>query len=161
MIGSKKRYPYILLLSVIIPAIVICILGIYFVSQQKLSRTLNLEDQLKAKLNQVRIRVEERTEQLVNKILSQVTKTKSDLEQPNSLLDLIKTIVIQYPLVKFPFIINNKQEFVFPLTPKNPVNRVKNPDISNIEQQAKYLYRFAADLELKEQNFTEALILSG
>jgi hypothetical protein len=61
----KKRLPVLLMTAVIIPGLIISILGIYLVSQQKNARLLNIKNEFTNRLLRIQANTETQIRQLI------------------------------------------------------------------------------------------------
>ncbi len=72
MIKLKKRLPVLLMTAVIIPGLIISILGIYLVSQQKNARLLNVKNEFTNRLLRIQTNSESQIRQLIKNTLQQL-----------------------------------------------------------------------------------------
>jgi len=159
MIKLKKKLPVLLMTAVITPALVIGILGIYLVSQQKNARLLNVKKEFTNRLIHIRGSIETRVRQLVEKVFQPIDKNSLNIDDPETLPDYAKSIVLNNPVVKYPFFITSRQTFLFPFSKKTGFPSVKSSPLEGkiLKKKVKELYIKAFNLEYKKRNFIDAV----
>ncbi|MEN8152855.1 MAG: ATP-binding protein [Acidobacteriota bacterium] len=161
MIKNKKKFPILILVSVILPGIIISILGIYHVSGQKISRELNLRDGVASKLNLFRDSVEDNALELISTVFPDMDKDGIDTGDPGSVLKKIKGIVMDHSVIKYPFIISSSNEFIYPLTRKVSRAPEKITDPAATDSRTGSMYRKGNDLEFSKREFVPAIRAYG
>lgn len=161
MIKHKKRLPVLLIIVVIIPGLVISILGIYLVSQQKNARLLNLKNEFTNRLLRIQTKSETQIRQLIEKTFQQIETSEIDYNQPESLPIHIKSITLDNPIVKYPFFITSQNTFLFPFSKRTVLPGGKSPALDTFgkisKKRVKELYKKGYKLEYKHRKFIEAV----
>ncbi|NIM12044.1 MAG: GHKL domain-containing protein [Candidatus Aminicenantes bacterium] len=159
MIKRKKKLPLLLMAVVIGAGLIIGIVGIYLVSQQKNARLLNVKKEFTNRLLHIGTRVEARTRELVEAVFQQVERKEINVDNPEALIDSTKTIVLSNPIVKYPFFINSRKQFIFPISRKTglPVLKSQLLEPKIIHKQAKEFYTEGYNLEYRKRNFIDAV----
>ena len=153
------KLPVLLMTAVIIPGLIISILGIYLVSQQKSAGLLNIKKEYTNRLMGIRTAIETRVRQQVEQVFRQIDAHPVNLDEPEALPDQVKTIVLNNPVVKYPFFINSEKKFLFPLSKKTgfPAVTAAVPDEKILNQKAKELYIKGSHREYQERDFVRAI----
>ncbi len=157
----KKRLPVLLMTAVIIPGLIISILGIYLVSQQKNARLLNVKNEFTNRLLRIQTNTETRIRQLIKNTFQQIESSKIDYNQPETLPGHIKNIALNNPIVKYPFFITSQNTFLFPFSKRTVLPTGKSPAfeaesiISN--KSVKEFYEKGYNLEYKQRKFIDAV----
>jgi tetratricopeptide (TPR) repeat protein len=161
MIKLKKRLPVLLMASVIIPGLIIGILGIYLVSQQKNARLLNVKNEFTNRLLRIRINSETRIRQLIKNTFQQIESSKIDYSQPETLPAHIKNIALNNPIVKYPFFITSPNTFLFPFSKRTVLPSGKSPALDTVskisKKRVKEFFEQGYNLEYKQRKFIEAV----
>jgi hypothetical protein len=116
MIKLKKRLPVLLMTAVIIPGLIIGILGIYLVSQQKNARLLNVKNEFANRLLRIQTDSESQIRQLIKNTFQQLENYTIDFNKPETLPSHIKNLALNNPIVKYPFFITSRNTFLFPFS---------------------------------------------
>jgi signal transduction histidine kinase len=155
----KKKLPLLLMAVVIGAGLIIGIVGIYLVSQQKNARLLNVKKEFTNRLLHIGTRVENRTQELVEAVFQQVEKKEINVDDPEALIESTKTIVLSNPIVKYPFFINSRKEFIFPISKKTglPVLKSQLLEPKIIDRQVREFYTQGYNLEYRKRNFIDAV----
>lgn len=161
MIKLKKKMPVLLMAAVIVPGLVISILGIYLVSQQKNARLPGIKKEFSNRLIRVRGTVETRARQMVETVFRQINENTVNPGDPEALLDITKTILLNNPIVKYPFFITSQKKFLFPLSKSTAFPPGKSPALEGkiTGKRAKAFYIDGYNLEYRKRNFTGAVRL--
>jgi len=157
MQSRKKIQRLLILLVVIIPGIIISILGLYFVSQQKTAMELNLKREHKRKIEEVGENIEQNAVKLINSVFSNFNNLNININNTESVLDSVKTIVVNNPVVRHPFIINRKNQYIFPITKDIKSSLQKSPDQAAIDKNIGKLYLTGRELEYIKKDIIGAL----
>jgi signal transduction histidine kinase len=159
MFKLKRKLPLLLMAVVTGTGLVIGIVGIYLVSEQKNARLLNVRKEFTNRLFHIGTRVESRTQELVEAVFQQVERKEINVDDPEALIDSTKTIVLSNPIVKYPFFINSRKQFIFPISRKTgfPVLKSQLMEPKIIDKQVKRFYTEAYDLEYRKRNFIDAV----
>jgi signal transduction histidine kinase len=161
MIKLKKRLPVLLMIAVIIPGLVISILGIYLVSQQKNARLLNVKNEFTNRLLRIRTNSENQIRQLIKNTFQQIETGKIEYNQPEALPIHIKSIALNNPIVKYPFFITSQNTFLFPFSKRTVLPADQSPvlDVDSIisNKRVKEFYKKGYNLEYKQRKFIDAV----
>jgi signal transduction histidine kinase len=158
---KTKRRLFWLMLPVVIPGLIISTFGIVSLSQQQEAKELKLEETYTGKLNQIRADMESAIQDSIERTFRQLTDKLSTvqppLSNPSSLQLVLKDILLDNPVVKYPFIIDEKGEYIFPLPRKTPIVR-SSPTLPVIrDKKLKTLFHTGEALEFKDRKILEAL----
>jgi signal transduction histidine kinase/tetratricopeptide (TPR) repeat protein len=155
--------PVLLVTAVITPGLIISLVGIYLVSQQKNARLLNLQNQFASRMALIAGQVETGAREQVDRVFQQVETNAVNLAGTDQLLEHIKTIVLENPIVQYPFFIDSQKEFLFPFSRKAPVSQLQTPAFTGriLRPQASAHYTRGYGLEYSQRNFTEAIRAYG
>ncbi len=154
---NKKRFPILILASVILPGIIISILGIYHVSGQKISRELNLRENFKKELNVLRENIEAGSLKLTDKVFRDIQGDVINPDDPGSILKTVKKVVMNHTIVKYPFLTGPENKFIFPLTRKAEVKKRMSTDLAAISPRIKNIYLRGNNIEFRERQFANAI----
>jgi len=114
------------MIAVVIPGLIISLLGMYFVSQQKRARELNAARELTDRMNFVRDRIENQTLQCIKTVFQTLSNSKKNIDYSdanNVMTHIQKTCAgashCQTPLLyQLP-----KSNYLFPFYQKNLLSR--------------------------------------
>lgn len=86
------------MIAVVIPGLIISLLGMYFVSQQKRERELNAAKELTDRMNFVRDRIENQTLQSIKTVFQTLSNSKENIDygDANNVMTHIKRLVLAY-----------------------------------------------------------------
>jgi signal transduction histidine kinase len=146
---------------VIIPGLIITILGVYLVSQQKSARLLEVKRGFTGRMNRLRDSLETDARQQMETVFRQFEAETIDWEKPDRLPGLIKTLLLRNPMMKYPFIIGSSGGFLFPISRKAGFPALQSPAleleaVSGTERMER-LYREGYKKEYRERNFVFAV----
>ena len=159
MIKRKKLRQILVPAGVIIPGIIISILGLYYVSQQKASREINLQKEYKLRVNEVRERIENDALISINRVFTELAELDPDISDPSSVLDTVKSLVVNHPIIRYPFILDAQGEYIFPVTGGKRKQVPKSPDLAYTDPAVRPLYIEGRELEFSRTDITGALSL--
>lgn len=153
----------LLMAAVILPGLVISAVGIYLVSQQKSARLVAVKQEFSERLNRLKNAIQSETRNRIEAVFSGLEARPVDWNRPESLQERIKSSILNYPIVKYPFFISSTRGFLFPLSrkadfpgvqslAKDPGKIIKKPGV-------KKLYLEAYSLEYRERKLSTALKL--
>jgi signal transduction histidine kinase/tetratricopeptide (TPR) repeat protein len=161
MIKLKKRLPVLLMTAVIIPGLIISILGIYLVSQQKNARLLNVKNEFTNRLLRIQTNTEIQIRQLIKNTFQQIENSEINYSQPETLPDHIKNIALNNPIVKYPFFITSQNTFLFPFSKRTVLPGGKSPALDTVgkisKKRVKEFYDKGYNLEYKQRKFIDAV----
>ena len=161
MIKLKKRLPVILMTAVMIPGLIISILGVYLVSQQKNARLLNVKNEFTNRLLRIRANCETRIRQLIKNTFKQLDNNTIDYNKPETVPVHIKNIALNNPIVKYPFFITSQNTFLFPFSKRTVLPTGKSPaldaDSKISKKKVKEFYEKGYNLEYKQRKFIDAV----
>lgn len=159
MIRLKKRLPVLLMIVVIIPGVIISIIGFSLVSQQKSARLLDIKEDYTNRVFNTGRRIESETRKLVETVFRQAESNGINLDEPESLIDFIKRLLLDHHIIKYPFLLDSNKRFLFPITRKSKLPMPLSPDlgveISNI--QVKGFYNDGYNFEYRKRDFVSAI----
>ncbi|MCP5107764.1 MAG: hypothetical protein GY950_30530, partial [bacterium] len=158
------------MMAVIIPGLVISILGIVYVSQQRNARELKLREKYETMLAQIRDETERQMEAAIEKTIKQIAVpgTAAAVKEPGTLQNLLKAVLLQNPVVKYPFLIDAEGTYIFPFSRRTGLLR-EGPVTADDTFLGRFgkgtgkgsvfykKYREAEDLEFRERRFYEAV----
>lgn len=150
------------MIAVVTPGLIISLLGMYFVSQQKRARELNAAKELTNRMNLVRDRIENQTLQSIKTVFQTLStsKEKIDFSDPNNIMAHIKRLVLEHPIVKHPFFINSRKKYLFPFSKKTsfPAPTPPSYDYKQMfDRSGENNYIKAENLEFKERKYVQAV----
>jgi signal transduction histidine kinase len=161
MIKLKKRLPVLLMTAVIVPGLIISILGIYLVSQQKNARLLNVKNEFTNRLLRIQTNSETRIRQLIKNTFQQIESSEIDYSQPETLPAHIKNIALNNSIVKYPFFITSQNTFLFPFSKRTVLPGGESPalDADGIisKKKVKEFYEKGYNLEYNQRKFIDAV----
>ncbi len=155
----STRPPWrLLILAVVFPGLIIGGLGIYFVSQQKRNLTLNKQKELTSQLNDIRQSLETETQSAIDNVFSVISSRELPLNDPRRMAGLTKDLVLNHPVIAYPFFITKSGGFIFPVskrvsipvTAAQPVKPPGKPGGGN-------LFSRGERLELEERKPVDAI----
>jgi signal transduction histidine kinase len=161
MKAIKKKWPVYLMPLVIIPGLIISVLGVYLVSQQKSARLIEIKRQYSNRMILLRDSVETGTRQLMGDVFRQLTDKAITSTPPTALQGDVKSILLNHGIVKYPFFIRSPGDFLFPFTREATFSTLQSP-VLNLETLIKSksilaLYKKAYNLEYRERDFVVAI----
>ncbi len=163
---KRNRRILWMMMAVILPGLVISGLGVLYVSQQKKTRELNLREKYQTILVQIRDETERQIESAVEKAFGEVPGSPGTAANPDALHTLLKNILLENPVVKYPFLINRDGDYIFPLSKKTGPLKGKPAVVPGETFYRRYaqkgsrlytLYKRGEDLEFRERRFYEAI----
>jgi signal transduction histidine kinase/arsenate reductase-like glutaredoxin family protein len=155
---SHKKYRLVLLmLAVVIPGLIISGFGFLSISQQEKAKELKIREKYSADLERIRQEIEHEIESAVKTSFQQLLKNQIQLDQTDSIQQVLKDILLKNPIIKYPFLIDSKGEFIFPFSKKTwiPIVEPSFPRIAN--KKIESCYREGEQLEFRERKIWEAL----
>ncbi|MCP4151619.1 MAG: HAMP domain-containing histidine kinase [bacterium] len=161
MIKLQKKLPQLIIAAVILPGLIISSLGIVLVSQQKNTRLERVRTEYTKRLTQIRNTIENDSLQLAERVFRQLQESAVDYNRGEAILKEIKKIVQNNPVVKYPFLINSENNYLFPLPGKTrtATETSTNADAGNaiLNKKSKALYLKGYLHEYRERNLIEAI----
>ncbi len=154
---GKKRRQFLILTGVILPGIIISILGLYFVSQQKAARELNLKREYEKKITDLRNLIEGESLSLIRKVYSGFGNSGINFNEPSSVLQSVKSAVVANQIIKHPFIIDADRDFIFPLSAGTSKVVLKSIDPALTDPIVRTLYLNGLRLEFNDKDLMRAL----
>jgi hypothetical protein len=153
---KRNRRFILLMMAVILPGLVISGLGLFYVSQQRKARDLNLREKYNASLALIRDEIERLIDTAVDNTFKQISSQAppTAIENQDSVQNLMKEILLQNPVVKYPFLISHDGAYIFPFTRK--ATFLKG---TTVITPGEILFKQAENSELKERNYPEAIRL--
>ncbi len=159
MIRRNKPLPLLLMFAVIGSGVIIGALGIYLVSQQKSARLLDTAGEYAGRTAHIAAQVEAETRSAVDNVFRQLQENPPNPGNPEGLLQLTKTLLLNNPIVKNPFFITHRNQFLFPISRKTALPEEKIAPIEELmtNPRVKTLYLEGYRFEYRRRNFVEAL----
>jgi signal transduction histidine kinase/tetratricopeptide (TPR) repeat protein len=156
---KKSKLPLFITTTVITPALIICILGFYLVSRQKMARLADVKREYTSRLLHVSNVVENWTRQLVEIAFQMENNRGINDGTSTALLGHIKHVLLKNPIVKYPFFINSRREYLFPFSRKTVLPESKAPIFKGkgLKPRVKERYLTGYRLEYGERNLTGAI----
>ena len=149
------------MIAVVIPGLIISLLGMYFVSQQKRARELNAARELTDRMNFVRDRIENQTLQCIKTVFQTLSNSKKNIDysDANNVMTHIKRLVLAHPIVKHPFFINSQKQYLFPFSKKTSFPAPTPPyDYKKMfDRSSENNYIKGENLEFKERKYVQAV----
>ena len=154
---NKKYRLFILMLPLVIPGLIISGFGFHSISQQEKAKELKIEENHTADLQLIRKEVEEEIQSHLERVFQQLLKSKIQLNQPDSIQQVLKEIILKNSIVKYPFLIDASSNFIFPFSKKSilPVVEPSFPGIRN--KKNRDLFRQGEQLEFRDRKIGGAL----
>ncbi len=156
-IKLRRMLPRALIILVIASGLVISILGMYFVGQQKISRGEELKKDFSVRLVELAGGIENRVRQSIEKVFQEIEANPINIKDQNGLLETVKNIGLTHPIIRYPFLISSEGKFIFPFSGRPVAATMKTIDLQIPDRQIESLYRRAQELEFKEQQYLEAI----
>jgi len=153
----KNRKQWLIPALVIIPGIIISILGLWFVSQQKAARELNLKRDVEKTISTLREKIETESFAAAEKVHQELNSRTLDTAETSSLLEAVKSAVVGNPIVKHPFILGPDNRFIFPFPAAKGKREVKSRDRALTDPAARTLYRQGLQQEFNGKDLTGAI----
>lgn len=160
---SRKKLPLVSMAGVIASGLIICILALYFVSQQKNVRTIDTRRELTARLSRLRDSVEARVREYIDRAVRQTRDAAGSrpgfFHDPGRIREHTKTLVLNHPIILYPFIIDSKQRFVFPVSRKAALPKESSIELDTglMPPGVKTEFLNAYRLEFTDKQFHEAI----
>ncbi|MCP4148703.1 MAG: hypothetical protein GY757_13230, partial [bacterium] len=152
----KKNKLLLPMLAVILPGLLISGLGLLSVSNQKNSKELELRANIESSLSQI-------GDSIVKDIRSAISNTFNSfnaslspltLDDPPAVLGLLKGIIKENPVVKYPFLMAPDGTFIFPFpgkTRRSPVTPFQPPpNPGDVLKKDSSIYRLFKNAEVRE-----------
>lgn len=153
----KKMRQSLILAGIITPGIIISILGLYYVSQQKTSRELNLKKEYELRANEILQNIESGAEQSISKVFTELSGLNIEISDPSSIIETIKSLVVNNPIIRYPFILEESGVYIFPVAGRKTKSRLRSPDLAISDPVAGSLYSKGRELEFNGNDIPEAL----
>lgn len=157
-IKPHTKYPlFFWMLLVVIPGLIISGFGILSISKQEKSKEIEIQKKYTKDLEMIRNEVEKEIESAVESTFKQILKNQTHLNHTDSIQKILKEILLKNPVVKYPFLIDSRGEFIFPFSKKSliPIVEPLFPRTGNKKIQT--YYRKGELFEFKERKTWEAL----
>lgn len=156
-IKQRNRLLQLLLAAVVVPGVIISIIGVAAISRQKRAKELKLEEEYRNILIQARNEIETKIERSIRDTFVQISRKKITLDQPASLQEALKEILLKNPIVTFPFLIDSKGKFIFPFEKKADAPFFEMPKTDLYKGSAGAFFREGEDMEFRERRFIDAI----
>jgi signal transduction histidine kinase len=167
--SSKKKYQWIMLMTaILLPGLILSTLGIISLSQQNRVRELRIQKEFQTTLDKIRDKIEEKTAENVNRTFESFRTIQPDISYnyEESIINSLKKIILDNPVVKYPFIIDQKGAYIFPISRGKKLQKENFPvnskdkllqEFKKRESEAYLIYQRAENLEFKERDFFGAI----
>ncbi|MCK4765873.1 MAG: tetratricopeptide repeat protein [Candidatus Aminicenantes bacterium] len=156
-IKQRNRLLRLLLAAVVLPGIIISAVSTAAVSRQKKARQLRVEEKYRNLTAGVRKEIESETETLTRKAFAAASRKEIEFIQPGAVQKALKEILLQNPIVKYPFIIAPGGQFIFPIPKKVGPTLFKISQVNLYKGAAGKIFRQGEDAELRERKFYSAV----
>ena len=156
-IKQRNRLLRLLLAAVVIPGIIISIVGVVAVSKQKRAKEIKLEEEYRHDLMRIRNGIESSIERAVRGTFLEISREKIEFDNPGSVQKALRETLLKNPIVKYPFIINSKSEFVFPFARKISPVFFKMPKTILYQGTTGQYIKKGENMEYRERRFIDAL----
>ena len=156
----KRNLRRTLMSVIIVSAAVISALAITMVSQQEKVRELRLAGQYKDRVAAIRDQLEQKTQSVLKRTFAQVNESGFSRSSPDTLLGQIKKIVLDNPIVQYPFVLELTQKtFRFPFSRKTPGSGIAIADKALTDPVVSSVYRKGRRLEVENRRYSNAITL--
>jgi len=147
----------LLLLVVVIPGLIISGLAIFSISQQKKAKELKISENYVNELEQLCKKIQDEVDITVIKTFQEFYAKPVQLNSPSSIQQTLKELLLKYSLVKYPFIINGKGNYIFPFSTKSSIPLIEPKFPRNGHKEVEFYLKEGERLEFSERNFPGAL----
>ncbi len=155
----KNKLPLLFFILIITVGLIISIIGIYLVSQQKRVKELNLERELTEQLNKSRDSAREMVMSDLNKIYTSLSEPAGIKNSDNkAFYEDIKKKIDKNKFCKFPFLINSSGKILFPDKEVPVLPLEEAPNELQLFKNAKLLIQFI--LKWDETLFSNQIFLN-
>ncbi|MGE5344153.1 MAG: ATP-binding protein [Candidatus Omnitrophota bacterium] len=163
-----------MMMAVIVPGLILSALGFFYVSKQGKARELDFHEKYRTILIQIRDETERQIQAAVEHTFKQMATLMAlhTIDHPDALQNLMKNMLLENPVVEYPFLIDSNGRYIFPFTRKAPF--VKGTPITRDgilftrfgRDAGKYrafsslvysLVKRAEDFEFKERKYEQAI----
>ncbi len=146
---------------VIVSAAVIGVIAVNMVSQQGKVRELRLIRQYEDRIAALRDQTEQKIRQTLEQTFDRVQANRFLQGSPDALLEEMKKIVLQNPIVQYPFVLELKDEpaFLFPFSRKTSTSGTAIPDKASLDPSIRDTYRRGNLLEAQNRQYQSAIVL--
>lgn len=155
----KRKLPFFFITAIITPGMVIGLLGIYFVSQQKRARELELYKEYTSRIVRIRDSVEKTVFQKMEAAFKTTSESEIDFTDADSVMTHTRRIALNNPIIKNPFFINPEGKYLFPVSRKAsfPAGMASSRQVMAGAGESDYAK--AENLEFKKREFVDAIRL--
>lgn len=144
-------------LSLVIPGLLISIIGIGSVAQQKQARTIQLREQWQGQLERIAAGLEKAIDHSLQAVFISLTREPLDPSRPLQIQQRLKNLLFAHPIVTYPFIITANREYLFPFT-RPMISPPARFDFSNFGSSAlKRQFQEGENHEFKERDWLAAI----
>ena len=155
--SHKKRPLFFWMLLVVTPGLIISGFGLLSISQQEKTKVLKIQEKYVKDLEFIRNEVKNEIESAVESSFQQISKSQTQLNQADHIQKALKEILLKNPIVKYPFLIDSRGVFIFPISKKNPIPVVELPFPRIAKKKIQTYYREGEGFEFGERKIWEAL----
>ncbi len=156
---EPKKIPLILAPAVIIPALVIGALGVYLISHQTTARLLDIKKEYSSRLTHSAAWLETRIRESIDSAFKQMESGSSSLQNTETIIAATKSTVMNRPVVKYPFFIDQHKTFLFPVSPQTISSKPRTLAFNEklLNGKVKEYYEKASILEYGEKKYNDAI----
>jgi signal transduction histidine kinase/tetratricopeptide (TPR) repeat protein len=145
---------------IIASASIISVLAITMVSQQGKVRELRIREGYNDRLASVKDHLDRDVQATLEQVFARVGEDIFLRHSPDSVLGRIKEIVLENPIVQYPFILELKKEtFLFPFSRKAPGSVIAIADKALADPAIRSIYREARRVEVDKRQYSAAISL--
>ena len=153
----KNKRILVLMFAVVVPAITISLIAVFSILQQRKTREIRLKERLTRELIHLRTELKNELEDTIKVTFQQVGSKVIDFNETGSIQRLLKDVLLKNRVVKYPFLINSDNRFIFPFS-KSPAPLIFNgTDRWIFSKTNRDIFIKGENLEFKERQFFEAL----
>lgn len=155
---SRKKWPLLFMAAVILPGLVIGLLAIYFVSQQKQARVLAVDEQLTQRFTRLRDAVQNRAQSAIQQVFQQFPPVAGEIDfsDTNQVMTAVKQVALDNPIVQNPFLIDADGQYLFPFT-RQPGSTPQTPPVRQIIDPSDPRFARAEQTEFDKKDYPEAI----
>lgn len=145
---------------IIASAFIISILAISMVSQQEKVRELRIRERMNDRLTSIQDRLDRDIQSTLEQVFARVGQETFSPHAPNSVLGRMKEIVLENPIVQYPFILEPSGEtFLFPFSRKALGSVTAIADKALADATIRSIYREARRVEVDKRQYSSAISL--
>ena len=145
---------------IIASAFIISILAISMVSQQEKVRELRIRERMNDRLTSIQDRLARDIQSTLEQVFAGVGQETFSPHAPDSVLGRMKEIVLENPIVQYPFILElDRENFLFPYSRKALGSVTAIADKALADAAIRSIYREARRVEVDKRQYSAAISL--